>query len=103
MRFQLPQFIETETKLVGPFTLKQFAWIAIGAAIIYVSFLIFSLSFVFFVIAIPVLIIALSLAFIKVDGTPLFNYLLFVFNYSIGTKRYLFRKKDDKINLPINQ
>ena len=32
MRFQLPQFIETEVKIVGPFTLQQFLWVAGGAA-----------------------------------------------------------------------
>ncbi len=31
MRFQVPQFIETETKIVGPFTLKQFLYIALGS------------------------------------------------------------------------
>ena len=30
MKFQVPQFIETEEKIIGPFTVKQFIFIAIG-------------------------------------------------------------------------
>ena len=29
MQFQVPQFTETETKLIGPFTLKQFLWLTL--------------------------------------------------------------------------
>jgi len=100
MRFQLPQFIETETKLVGPFTLKQFIWIAAGGAIIYISYLLLGLSIWFFIIAVLGGGICISLAFAKIDGTPLLNYVIYAINFTISPRRYLFRKNNDKIDLP---
>jgi hypothetical protein len=100
MRFQLPQFIETETKLVGPFTLKQFIWIAVGGAIIYISYLMFGLSIWFFIIAVLGGGICLALAFAKIDGIPLLSYIVYAINFTISPRRYLFRKNSDKIDIP---
>ena len=100
MRFQLPQFIETETKLVGPFTLKQFIWIAAGGAIIYISYLLLGLSIWFFIIAILGGGICISLAFAKIDDTPLLSYIIYAINFTISPRRYLFKKNSDKIDLP---
>ncbi|SRR3972149_1929300 len=100
MRFQLPQFIETETKLVGPFTLKQFIWIAAGGAILYLAFLILGPGIWFILIAILVGAGAISMAFVKIDGMPLLNYILYALNFTISPKRYLFKKNSDKIDLP---
>lgn len=102
MRFELPQFIETETKLVGPFTLKQFLWIAGGASLSYILFLWLKLTIWFFITAVPIAASAVALAFVNIDGTPLFNYILYAINYTFASKRYLFRKNDDKIKLPYN-
>lgn len=100
MRFQIPQFIETETKLVGPFTLKQFLWIAAGTAVLYLSFMIFGLSIWFFLIAVPVAALSVALAFLKINEVPLVEYIAYGLNYLINPKKYLFRKEDGKINLP---
>ncbi len=100
MRFQLPQFIETETKLVGPFTLKQFIWIAAGGALLYLAFLLLGLGVWFILVAILVSASAISMAFVKIDGTPLLNYILYAVNFTFSPKRYLFRKNNDKIDLP---
>jgi len=54
MRFELPQFIETEIKLIGPFTLKQFLWVGTGGAIIFLLFSLTQGSLIFWVIGIPV-------------------------------------------------
>ena len=96
MRFQLPQFIETETKIVGPFTLQQFLWIAGGAAF---TFLIYSLvkGVLFFVFAIPVAIIFLALAFFKIDGVPLIVYASYSLSYFTNPKKYIFKKEDGGI------
>jgi len=98
MRFQLPQFIETETKIVGPFTLQQFLWIAGGAAF---TFLIYSLvkGVLFFVFAIPVAIIFLALAFFKIDGVPLIVYASYSLSYFTNPKKYIFKKDEDNSNL----
>jgi len=94
MRFQLPQFIETETKIVGPFTLQQFLWVAGGVAF---TFLFYTLvkGVLFFILAIPVLGIFLAFAFIKIDGVPLLVYASYGLSYFSNPKKYIFKKEND--------
>ncbi len=96
MRFQLPHFIETETKIVGPFTLQQFLWIAGGAAFL---FLIFTLvkADLFFIFAIPIAVIFLALAFFKIDGVPLIVYASYALSYATNSKKYIFKKENGDI------
>lgn len=89
MKYQLPQFIETEVKLVGPFTLRQFLWIAGGAAVLFMSFMLLPI-FWFFVVAVIVAPLSLALAFIKVQGMPLINYIAIMLSYTLNPKKYLF-------------
>ena len=98
MRFQVPQFIETETKLIGPFTLKQFLWLASGGAILFIMYIILP-GYLFFVLAIPVGAVAISLAFVKINETSLVNYVMYGINYLMSPKQYVFKKEEDKINL----
>lgn len=101
MRFQLPQFIETEVRLVGPFTLKQFLWLAAGAAFLTLLY-IFVNWVVFIILAMPIIAVSLALAFIKIDGLPLINYLTYVISYAIGPKKYIYQKEAEPVyeNLP---
>ena len=39
MQFQTPQFIETENKIIGPLTLKQFFYLAVGFGVSFTFFL----------------------------------------------------------------
>lgn len=95
MRFQVPQFIETETKLIGPFTLKQFLFVAGGASMIAMEYII--LSGIFFLIA-GFLTAAFfgALAFVKIDGQPFINYLSYLLAYALGSKQYLFKPKQEE-------
>ena len=100
MRFQLPQFIETETKIVGPLTLKQFLWVAGGAAILFLLFTVTQGSFLFFIAGIPIAAIFLALAFAKVEGMPLINYIAYLLSYVLNPKKYVFRKSaEEKIEI----
>ena len=101
MRFQLPQFIETEIKLIGPFTLKQFLWIAGGVALVFVSFMFLGPQLLFFVIAIPVAVISLALAFVRIQEMPLINYIAYALAYAINPKKYLYQKGEEPtISIP---
>jgi hypothetical protein len=101
MRFQVPQFIETESKIVGPFTLKQFLYLAAGAVIIFI--LQYVLSFTYLIIVgIPVAVLAVALAFYRVDGVPFPKYLLMALSFAAGTKKYIF-SKDGKRQYPSGQ
>jgi hypothetical protein len=99
MKFQVPQFIETETKLVGPFTLKQFLWIAGGASILFVLYTAVK-GIWFFFLAVPIAAAATAFAFLKVDGMPLLNYLAYALSYMLSPKKYVYKKEGQaKINL----
>lgn len=89
-KFQVPQFIETETTLVGPLTLKQFLFVGGGVALIAMEYIF--LSGVFF--AIFALLTAGffgALAFAKVDGQPMLNYLAYGLGYALGAKKYIYK------------
>ena len=93
MKYQLPQFIETEINIVGPFTLKQFLWIAGGASIL---FLLFSLvkGVLFFILGIPIAAIFIAFAFLKIQDVPLIVYLSYGLSYVTNPKKYVFKKDD---------
>ena len=91
MRFQLPQFIETEVKIVGPFTLYQFLWVAGGAAILFLLFM-FTKGLLFIALALPIAAIFIALAFVKMDGVPLLVYISYGLSYILNPKKYIFKK-----------
>lgn len=74
MQFQVPQFIETEDKVIGPLTLKQFGFIAAASLIVGLLFLV--LKFYLWIIIAGIFgAIAAALSFGKVNGRPLIDYL----------------------------
>ncbi|MBX4211441.1 MAG: PrgI family protein [Candidatus Yanofskybacteria bacterium] len=99
MRYQLPQFIETEVKLVGPFTLRQFLWVAAGSALIFIIFSIGGLLW-FFILGLPIAAIFLSLAFVKINELPLINYIAYALSYIINPHKYVY-KNDQQGNIQL--
>ncbi len=93
MQFQVPQFIEIEDKIFGPFTLKQFIYMAGGAGI---SFVIY--EFVPFIVAIVLILIIMSfsgaLAFWKINNKPFINTVESAFKYFFASKLYIWKKVD---------
>ena len=92
MRFQVPQFIETETKIVGPFTLKQFLFVAGGISMIVVEYMILPGMF-FVVLALLTGGFFAALAFLKINDQPFLNYFAYFLAYLFGAKRYQFAPK----------
>lgn len=91
MRFQVPQFIERETQIIGPLTLKQFAWLGLGGFIIFISFVIlpvFGIVIVFLLIA-P---LSVALAFAKVNGVSMPNYILRLITFFIKPRKYKYKQ-----------
>ena len=93
MRFQIPQFIETEVKIVGPFTLMQFLWVAGGAAVLFLLFM-FVKGFLFIALALPIAAVFTAMAFVKVDGVPLLVYASYGLSYILNPKKYIFKKEE---------
>jgi len=91
MQFQVPQFIETEDRIIGPLTLKQFGFIAVGFGISFFLFFFLNL-FLWIFLALIINTIFLSLAFIKVNGIPLPQVVMAAIGYFWKPKFYLWKK-----------
>lgn len=94
-KYQVPQFIETETKLIGPLTLKQFLFVAGGISSATMEFIILGTGLWFWVLALPTLAFFAALAWVKIDGQPFLNYLAYMLSYVLGSKRYVYKPKQD--------
>ncbi len=98
MRFTVPQFIEHEAKIVGPFTFKQFVYIGIAGAICFILY--FSVPFSIFIIACIIIGSgAMSLAFLKIGGRDLPSVIGSFLKFNLAPKMYLWKKKQGKISM----
>ena len=93
MRFQVPQFIEVEDKLFGPFTFKQFVYLA-GSAGVTVAAFSFLPTFFAVIVSTPFLILGVSLAFYKVNNRPFIFVLEAFFKYIAKEKLYVWKKEE---------
>jgi len=93
MQFTVPQFIEKEPKIIGPFTFKQFIFIGIAVGICIFFYFTAPLP-VFIGISMVSLGSGFALAFLRIEGIPLpiiiKNFFIFLFK----TKIYLWKKKE---------
>ncbi|MDP2926523.1 MAG: hypothetical protein Q8N65_00040 [bacterium] len=96
MRFQVPQFIERETRVAGPITFRQFVMLGImGALIILLYFALIKVSFMAFIFISTILFVStLALAFLRVGGRSLPTVLGNFFSFFISPKVYLWKKKE---------
>lgn len=99
MQFQVPQFIETEDKIVGPLTLKQFLYFAIAGGISFLLFFFLSLPFWIFVVII-LTTIAAAFAFINVNGRPLSTAAFSALGFYWQPRFYLWQKSQEKEQVP---
>lgn len=96
MRFEVPQFIEIEDKIFGPFTWKQFVYLMGGVGIGVVLFL--TTSFIVFVlIGLPIAGVAVLLAFYPVNNRPFSVFLEAALQYFSTARLYLWRKKTSTV------
>ena len=96
MQFQVPQFINIEDKIVGPFTVKQFVYLVGGLAATYIIY--HFLPFYLAIIAIaPFVTFALLLAFAKPNGKPFINTVQAAITYALGNRLYIWKQRKHTI------
>lgn len=95
MRFQVPQFTEVEDKIIGPFTLKQFIYLAgsIGLCVVLYSFL---PLFIAIMLMLPVLGLGAALAFFKIHNRPFIKIMEASFKYLMGDRLYVWKHSPKK-------
>ena len=96
MQFKVPQFLDIEDKLFGPFTFKEFVYLAGGAGLCFIIYKLLGL----FLGAIPILIvagIAIALAKYKPNNRPFIDMIESAFNYLVQSKLYIWKRRKSKV------
>ncbi len=96
MQFKVPQFIDIEDKVVGNLSFKQFAYLAGGAGLSYISIKVLP-AFLALIIT-PVLAgLALALTFVKINEKPFSHALESFIRYYSKSRLYLWKKQEPKM------
>jgi len=92
MRFKVPQFIDVEDKLFGPFTFYQFAYLIGGAGIIFIIYKFLPLWIGIFLI-LPFAVLTFLLVFYKINEKPFVFYIQAALTYLFSSKLYLWKQR----------
>jgi len=108
MHYQVPQFIDIESKIVGPLTIKQFLYLAAGFLIVFGAFFILKF-FVWLVLTLIIGGLAIAFSFVKYNGRSFATLIVSLFKYFWKPRRYLSSKTAslpgrglDNLNLKLN-
>ena len=96
MQFQVPQFIETEDKIVGPFTLRQFIYIAIAGVLVFSLFFVLEL-WLWFISTLILGSFSIMLAFIKINGRPMSSFVQSALNYIWRPRVYTLKPQEEEL------
>jgi hypothetical protein len=91
MQFKVPQFLDIEDKIFGPFTFREFVYLAGGAGLCFTLYKLLGLIFG----SIPILIIAGfsgALIFYRPNNKPFINMIESGFKYFTQSKLYIWKK-----------
>lgn len=75
MQFVVPQFIEVESKVIGPISIRQFIILLATAGLIFIWYSLLS-TIPLVIVSLPTLGIGVIFAFAKVNGQPFHNFAL---------------------------
>lgn len=92
MRFQVPQFIDIEDKIFGPFTFFQFAFLIGGGGMCFVLYKVLPFIIAIFFI-LPMAGLTICLVFVKINSKPFVYYLQAGFNYFVSNKLYIWKQR----------
>lgn len=94
MRFQVPQFIDIEDRVIGPLTLKMFGYYAVAGLLLVPLYVVLDLS-LFITLALPTLGVAALFAHVRLQGQSLVRVLLHALNFFVSPRIYLWRRGDN--------
>lgn len=96
MQFRVPQFIDLEDKIVGPLTLKQFAYILGAGGFGFLLWTFIPIKFVAVLLILPVSGLFIALAFVKINERPFIEVLESAVNFYSGSKIYTWRQPKEE-------
>lgn len=92
MKFRVPQFIDMEDKIVGPLTLKQFAYLLGAAGFSFLLWTFIPIKTIAVILIIPTAGLFIALAFVKINNRPFIDMLESAVAYYSGSKIYTWRQ-----------
>lgn len=98
-QFQVPQFIETEPKIVGPLTLKQFMYVGVAGLLSFFMFFTLRLE-LWLIITVIMGLVASAFSFLKYNGRPFEVLFINAALYIWKPKLYLWQRKDVQPKMP---
>jgi len=101
MNFQIPQFIEEKSKIVGFLTLPQFLYLAGAAAMSFISFKLFSF-FLWLLVTLIIVSAAIALAFVKINGQPFPTIMFAGVRFLWKPKRYTWQRAMQETSLDVS-
>lgn len=94
MQYSVPQFIDVEDKIVGPFTGKQTLYLMVGGGLIILIFSFF--QFMFFLLSLVIIVPAvLVFAFYKPRGITVAQYMTNFFKFYSSNHIYIWAREED--------
>jgi hypothetical protein len=101
MQFQVPQFIETEDKLIWSLTLKQFLYLAFAGGFVFMLFF-YVETWLWFVLASFIGALGAAFAFLRINGRPFSYFVIAAAKHVWHPHEYVFRPdmKRDKKDTP---
>ena len=92
MRFEIPQYIEIEDKIFGPFTWRQFVYLT-GGCLLGVALYLLLPFILAVIIGLPIVGLAVALAFYPINNRPFSFFLESVVSYLTSHHLYIWRRK----------
>lgn len=97
MQYYVPQFIESESKIIGPLSLKQFFLMAGPLIFVIVLYLIFKNIFISFLLGILLVGGGAAFALFKYQGQDLVSIFSYGISYFLNPKEYIWFKKGQEM------
>jgi hypothetical protein len=95
MQYPVPQFIDVESKIIGPISVRQFIMIVIALTLIFLFYKFADLGLFIFA-ALIILLVTVVFAFVKVNGRP-FHFFMLNLLQSVKTPHLRVWKKEPRM------
>ncbi len=94
MQFRVPQFIDIEDKVFGPFTLKQFGYMLGAGGLSFLIWTFIPIKFIAILVIVPVASLFIALAFVKFNNRSFGEILESAFSYYTNAKIYTWKQPE---------
>lgn len=96
MEYQIPQFIEAQTRVFGPLTFKQLIYVFAVGSFLAIFWFFLKLSY-WLLLAIPIIGVTFLFLFWRINGRPLAAFVRSLFSFMARPQVYIWQRKLPKI------